>query len=190
VRRTDAFNELYIRTWRDLARYAGPEALGQEGPAALMRLPWLMEEVLEAWDEDKIRPNFKAEYTITHNIVASLEAAAQAVAARLALDDAKAQKLTEKFRSFGRYDTGPGARPVQPIFYINSANSRDNSPEAFSEIILPMLAQLDPAPRVKATQLGAGTHIYYKPMADLPLGLTRAASFLWSRAIASGFFMS
>lgn len=46
VRRTDPFNELYIRTWRDLARYAGPEALGQEGPTALMRLPWLMEEVL------------------------------------------------------------------------------------------------------------------------------------------------
>ena len=37
--RTDPFNELYIRTWRDLARYQGPEALGQEGPTALMRLP-------------------------------------------------------------------------------------------------------------------------------------------------------
>jgi hypothetical protein len=190
VRRTDAFNELYIRTWRDLARYAGPEALGQEGPAALMRLPWLMEEVLEAWDEDKIRPNFKAEYTITHNIAASLEAAARAVSTRLGLDDARGRELTEKFRSFGRYDTGPGARRVQPIFYINSANSRDNSPEAFSEVILPMLAQLDPAPHVKVTQLGAGTHIYYKPMPDLPLGLTRAASFLWSKAISSGFFMT
>ena len=37
--RSDPFNELYIRTWRDLARYAGPEALGQQGPAALMQLP-------------------------------------------------------------------------------------------------------------------------------------------------------
>ncbi len=30
--RSDPFDELYIRTWRDLARYQGPEALGQEGP--------------------------------------------------------------------------------------------------------------------------------------------------------------
>jgi len=189
VRRTDAFNELYIRTWRDLARYAGPEALGQEGPTALMRLPSLMEEVLEAWDADRIRPNFKAEYPVTHNIVASLEAAAQAVAARLQLDEAETQKLLTKFRGFGLYDTGPGARPVQPILYINSAFSRDNSPEAFSEIILPMLAKLEPAPRVKVTQLGAGTHIYYKPMPELPFGLTRAAAFIWHKAISSGFFM-
>lgn len=188
-RRTDAFNELYIRTWRDLARYAGPEALGQEGPAALMRLPWLMEEVLAAWEEDRIRPNFKAEYPITHNIVASLTAAAEAVCERLHLTGDARQKMIEKFLSFGRYDTHVGARPVQPIFYINSANSRDNSPEAFNGIILPMLAELRPAPRVKATQLGAGTHIYYKPMPDLPFGLTRAAAFLWRRAIHDGFFM-
>ena len=44
----DPFNDLYIRTWRDLARFRGSEALGQEGPQALMRLPWLMEEVLDA----------------------------------------------------------------------------------------------------------------------------------------------
>lgn len=188
-RRTDAFNELYIRTWRDLARYAGPEALGQEGPAALMRLPWLMEEVLAAWEEDRIRPNFKAEYPITHNIVASLEAAALAVSDRLQLQDAARRSMVEKFLSFGRYDTHAGARPVQPIFYINSANSRDNSPEAFNGTILPMLAELKPAPRVKATQLGAGTHIYYKPMPDLPVGLTRAAAFLWRQAIQDGFFM-
>ena len=78
--RTDPFNELYIRTWRDRARYAGPEALGQEGPNALMRLPSLMEEVLEFWDNAKRRPQFKAEYIITHNIQTSLEAAARAAA--------------------------------------------------------------------------------------------------------------
>ena len=26
------------------------EALGQEGPQALMRLPWLMEEIFDAWE--------------------------------------------------------------------------------------------------------------------------------------------
>ena len=57
--RTDPFNDLYLRTWRDRARYAGPEALGQEGPQALMRLPWLMEEVLDFWDGARKRPQFK-----------------------------------------------------------------------------------------------------------------------------------
>src|SRR5918995_4821411 len=51
--RTDPFNELYIRTWRDLARYQGPEALGQEGPAALMRLPAIMEDIFDAWEKAK-----------------------------------------------------------------------------------------------------------------------------------------
>ena len=55
--RTDPFNELYIRTWRDLARYQGPEALGQEGPAALMRLPAIMEDIFEAWEKAKNRPH-------------------------------------------------------------------------------------------------------------------------------------
>ena len=40
------FNCLKIRTWRDVARYEGPEALDREGPDALKRLPMLMERVL------------------------------------------------------------------------------------------------------------------------------------------------
>jgi hypothetical protein len=107
----------------------------------------------------------------------------------LQLQGDERQKMINKFRGFGHYDTRAGVRPVQPIFYINSANSRDNSPEAFNGIILPMLAELKPAPRVKATQLGAGTHLYYKPMKDLPFGLTRAAAFLWRQAINDAFFV-
>ena len=64
----DPFTDLYIRTWRDLARYRGPEALGQEGPQALNRLAWLMEEVLDAWDAAKNRPQFKAEYIVTEAV--------------------------------------------------------------------------------------------------------------------------
>jgi hypothetical protein len=45
-----------------------------------MRLPWLMEDILDWWDKTKARPQFKAEYIITHNIRASLEAAARAAA--------------------------------------------------------------------------------------------------------------
>ena len=51
---TDPFSDLYIRTWRDIARYSGPEALAIEGPNALKRLPMLIEEVFEDWDKGKI----------------------------------------------------------------------------------------------------------------------------------------
>ena len=37
--RSDPFDELNILTCRDLARNQGAEALGKEGPSALMRLP-------------------------------------------------------------------------------------------------------------------------------------------------------
>ena len=102
--RSDPFNELYIRTWRDRARYAGPEALGQEGPQALMRLPWLMEEILDWWDKTKARPQFKAEYVITHNIRGSLEAAARAAAARLKMSPAETEALVQHYLGFPSAD--------------------------------------------------------------------------------------
>src|SRR3954462_388256 len=49
----DPFNDLYIRTWRDLARYCVSEAFGQEVPQMGMRLPWLMEDIFEAWEVAK-----------------------------------------------------------------------------------------------------------------------------------------
>jgi len=93
--RKDPFNDLYIRSWRDTARYAGPEALGKEGPKALMRLPMLMEEVFEEWDKEKWSPRFKAEYIITHNIVGSLEKAARVTAKRLNLGPEKTEALVK-----------------------------------------------------------------------------------------------
>jgi len=39
------FNDLLIRTWRDVARYAGAEIYHKEGGESLMRLPWIMETV-------------------------------------------------------------------------------------------------------------------------------------------------
>ena len=186
--RSDRFTDLYIRTWRDLARYRGPEALGQEGPSALMRLPWLMEEVLDGWEKVKPRPNFKAEYIITHNVQISLEAAARAAAKRLGMTSDAEEALVGRYRGYGYYDTGPEARPLPPIFYINSKNSRDNSPEVYSEVVLPMFKELSPAPKVRAIQLGAGTHVYYKTEANLPLGITPSVVKLWHDAIMNRFY--
>src|SRR5262249_46735009 len=140
----DPFNDLYIRTWRDLARYRGSEALGQEGPQALMRLPWLMEEILEAWDTAKKRPQFKAEYMITHNIVGALEEAARAPAARLKLSVAETENLVARYFGYTRPLTGSGVKPVPPFLFVISKDSRDHSPEVYREVIIPMFATMTP----------------------------------------------
>ena len=187
--RTDPFNELYIRTWRDRARYAGPEALGQEGPQALMRLPWLMEEILDWWDKTKARPQFKAEYVITHNIRGSLETAARTVAARLKMADADTQKLVQHYLGFPFPQTGPGAKPVPPVLFCISKDSRDHSPDVYREVVVPMFATIDPAPKVCVTQWGAGVHTYHKSEPGLPLGIAPPVAEFYVRAIQGGYFV-
>ncbi len=188
-RRKDPFNELYIRTWRDLARYRGPEALGQEGPAALMRLPWLMEEILDAWDTAKKRPQFKAEYIITHNIQASLEAAARATSERLRLGHDAARDLIEHYKGLAYPLSGPGVKPVPPVLFCIAKDSRDHSLEVYKEVVLPLFAEIEPAPKVNVVKWGAGVHTYQKPEADLPQGIAPPVAGFYIDAIKSGYFL-
>jgi hypothetical protein len=189
--RTDPFNELYIRTWRDRARYAGPEALGQEGATALMRLPWLMEEILDWWDKTKARPQFKAEYIITHNIASSLEAAARAVAVRLKLGERETAELVAHYRGLPYPLTGDGVKPVPPVLFVISKDSRDHSRDVYEEVVLPMFReQIKPAPKVCLTQFGAGVHTYNKPEADLPMGIVPPVAEFYFNAIRDGYFLT
>lgn len=186
--RSDPFNELYIRTWRDCARYAGPEALGREGPAALMRLPSLMEEVLDWWDQEKIRPQFKAEYIITHNIAASLEAAARVSANRLGMSSAATEDLVAHFRGYPYPLSGEGVKPVPPILFALAKDSRDHSPEVYREVVLPMFDTINPAPKVGVTRFDASTHFYTRAEPGLPLGIGPNIGQLYHQAITSGYF--
>lgn len=185
----DPFNDLYIRTWRDLARYRGPEALGQEGPNALMRLPSLMEEILDAWEVARKRPQFKAEYMITHNIVGALEEAARVTAKRLGMNAAATQELVDHYTGFTHELTGPDAKPVPPFLFVITKDSRDHSPEVYREVIIPMFREMKPAPRTAVCRLGAGVHTYTKPEADLPIGVAPTAARLYHDAIINGFFV-
>jgi hypothetical protein len=185
----DPFNDLYVRTWRDLARYRGAEALGQEGPQALMRLPWLMEEILDAWDIARKRPQFKAEYMITHNIVGALEQAARAAATRLRMSTAETEKLIAHYLGYTRELPGPGEKPVPPFLFVISKDSRDHSPEVYREVIIPMFKAMQPAPRVAVTRFGAGVHTYTKPEPGLPVGIAPAAAQFYVRAIQEGYFV-
>jgi hypothetical protein len=185
----DPFTDLYLRSWRDRARYAGPEALGREGPAALMRLPMLMEEILDGWAEERLRPQFKAEFPVTHNVAATLARAARTAARRLGLDRAATSALVDRYLHYGRYRERPDARPVPPILFVNSRYSRDNSEEVFRAVVLPMLARLDPAPRTRLVMVDAGSHIYMEPDGPrLPLGIAPVAASLFDAAIQGGFF--
>ena len=185
----DPFNDLYIRTWRDLARYRGSEALGQEGPAALMRLPWLMEEILDAWDLAKKRPQFKAEYMITHNIVGALESAARAAATRLAMSPDDAEALVQHYLGYTSELRGEGTKRVPPYLFVISKDSRDHSPEVYEEVILPMFSAMNPSPRTAVTRFMAGVHTYTKPEEGLPVGIAPAAAQYYHDAITGGFFV-
>ena len=186
----DPFYELSIRSWRDIARYSGPEALGQEGPKALMRLPMLMEEVFEDWESEKHEPQFKAEYIITRNGVKQLREAAEVTAKRMSMNASDTEALVKRFISYTRELAGPGVKPVPPILYNIAKDSRDHSSDAYKEVILPMLSAMSPPPKVRVVEYGAGVHGYTKAEKDLPLGIAPAVTKVWYDAIVGGFFVS
>lgn len=188
--RTDPFNELYIRTWRDLARYQGPEALGQEGPAALMRLPAIMEDIFEAWEKAKNRPQFKAEYIVTHAITDSLAEGARVSAARLKMNRDETDALVQQFIGYTRELSGPGVKPVPPFLFEISKDSRDHSQEVYAEVIMPGFRAMNPPPKIGISRFGAGVHSFWKPEKDLPVGIVPSVIKSWKEAVTGGYFIN
>lgn len=186
--RDDAFDELYIRTWRDEARYFGPEALGREGPRALMELPSLMEAVLEEWEQVRHYPQFKAEYMVTQGVTASMERAARVTAARLGLSGEDTEALVQRYADYLRPVPPTRGRPLPPFLYSIAKFSRDHTPDVYHDFYLPYFAEVDPAPRVSLVQFDDGIHTFWKPVDGLPLGIAPAVATLWERAIAEGYF--
>ncbi|MEX2494613.1 MAG: hypothetical protein WD448_00910 [Woeseia sp.] len=189
--RSDPFDELYIRSWRDSARYVGPELLGTEGPEALMRLPMVMEDILDGWKRSRKRPQFKAEYVITHGIEASLTEAAEVTARRLNLNQADAKRLVERYLGLTSELKGDDVKPVPPVMFQISAHSRDHSREVYEAVVLPLYGKMDPPPKVSLTQFMAGKHGYMAADDEngLPHGIGPAVFLQWDDAIKSGWFV-
>jgi hypothetical protein len=187
---TGPFNDLTIRTWRDIARYKGAEVLSQEGPSGLMRLPWVMEDVFDEWDKVKDRPQFKAEYPIHYANAPALTAAARAVARRLKMNGAETEALVARYLGYCRELTGDGIKPVPPILLSICKHSRDHTERAYREVVVPMLRRINPAPRVEVVRLGTGTHAYQKPEDGLPQGLVPPIADLWNEAIMRGYYVT
>ncbi|MDA0652682.1 MAG: hypothetical protein O3C49_05320 [Proteobacteria bacterium] len=190
TKRTDPFYELYIRTWRDKARYVGPEKLGQDGPIALMRLPMVIEEVMERWEAAKMQPQFKCEYTVSTNIEPSLEAGARATAERMGLNEADTAALVRQFLGYGRELKGPDAKPVPPVLFCVSKDSRDHGVASYKSLVMPLYAEMNPAPKTSLVHFQAGVHSYWLPEEGLPAGIAPAVAKLWFDAVTGGYSMA
>ena len=186
--RSDRFEDLAICTWRDKARYLGPEVASAEGANGLMRLPELIEDVMDSWEKTTVQANFKCEYLVTRNITASLEAAAKATAERLGHSESERTVLVNRYVGMTRELSGADAPPVPPTYFMITKASRDHTEDVYHNVVLPMYAAMEGPPRTGLTVFGAGVHNYAKPEPDLPMGVAPAAIALWQRAIDGEFF--
>jgi hypothetical protein len=186
--RRDAFNDLYIRTWRDIARYAGPDALGRQGASALMSLPALMEDVYASWEDSLGRPQFKAEYVVSQGVVESLREAALVTAGRLSMDEPQTVALVERYEGYTRELSHAGCKPVPPSLMSIAGHSRDHSPEVYEEVILPAFQAMNGSPKVTLTRFDKGGHYFWHPEPGLPMGIAPSVAALWHDAITQGFF--
>jgi hypothetical protein len=180
------FTYLTVRTWRHIAKYAGTEA----GPEGFRRLPWVMEDVFEAWDRAKSRPQLKSEYVVSYGAADSLAAAGAATAARLGLDADATDELVQRYRGYAAPLQGAGTKPLPPLLYGIAAGSRDHKIERYQNIVLPTLAALDRPPVANVVLFQAGVHGYTKAEPDLPFGLLPAVALLWHEAIGQGYYVS
>jgi hypothetical protein len=182
---THPFNYLNILSWRLLAMYAGPEA----GPDGMWRLPWIMEDVFERWDRVKTQAQFKAEYLFCYAALDQLAESARAAAKRLQLGPEETEQLVRHYRGYARELSGPGVKPVPPILLSINKGSRDHRPDRYKTIVLPSLAAMNPAPKVRLVEFQTGVHSYERPEDGLPRGVLPAIANLWNDAITNGYYI-
>lgn len=186
----DPFTDVVIRTWRDIARYKGAEMRSQEGEDALMRLPWVMEDVFEAWNAGVHLAQFKAEYPLHYANIGTLTEAAKAAAARLNMNTDETEALVAQYSGYTRELSGLNDKRVPPILLSICKHSRDHTEKAYREVVTPMFAAMDPAPKVRVVKLGTGTHGYEKPEDGLPMGLVPSVARMWDEAIMNGYYVA
>lgn len=157
-----------------------------------MRLPMVMEDILDGWQRAEKRPQFKAEYVITHGIVDSLTAAAEVTARRMRLDADETDALVEHYIGLTQELAGPGVKPVPPVMFQISAHSRDHSLEVYEQVVIPLYEKMQPAPKYSLTQFMAGKHGYMASDEELglPFGIGPAVFLQWDTAIKSGWFLT
>ena len=89
----------------------------------------------------------------------------------------------------GRELSGSDVKPVPPLLFGITAYSRDHTAEKYRDIVIPAYQAIDPAPKIRVVQFGAGIHSYWAPEDGLPMGTLPAVIQLWDRAISGGYFL-
>ena len=183
------FSCMSLFDWRLTAMYLGDEALMQEGPQALMRLPMLMEEVHETYERTKRYPKFKTEGPVHFGGIRELGRAARAAAKRLDMGPERTKQLVDHYVGYAREIRGPDVKPVPPVILGMTSASTSHTFENYRAVTLPTFAQMDPPPKVSLVPFEAGVHGYSKAQKDLPMGVFPATAKLWHDAIVNGYYI-
>ena len=78
---------------------------------------------------------------------------------------------------------------MPPVLFCISKDAATTRPDVYREVVLPMFATINPAPKVRVVQWGAGVHTYNKPEAGLPLGIAPPVAEFYVQAIQAGYFV-
>src|SRR4030095_15930660 len=156
----------------------------------MILLPAIMEDVLDAWERAKNRPQFKAEYLVTHAITGSLAEGARVSAGRIKMNKDETDARVHQFIGYTRELSGPNVKPLPPFLFEISKDSRDHSPEVYNEVIIPGFRAMNPAPKTSITRFGAGVHSFWKPEKDLPAGIVPSVIKSWKEGVVGGYFVA
>ena len=58
-------------------------------------------------------------------------------------------------------------------------DSRDHGVESYKTLVMPMYAEMNPAPKTSLTHFQAGIHSYWNTLDDLPIGIAPSVAKLW-----------
>jgi hypothetical protein len=71
-----------------------------------------------------------------------------------------------------------------------SKDSRDHGVESYKTLVMPMYAEMDPAPKTSLVHFQAGIHSYWNELEDLPIGIAPSVAKLWHEAVTGGYFLA
>ena len=118
-----------------------------------------------------------------------MRGAPRAAAARLKYPAEQTEELVKRYLGYPYPQTGPGAKPVPNVLFCIAKDSRDHSLDVYKEVVLPMFAKIEPAPKAHVVQWGAGVHTYQKAETGLPLGIAAPVVGFYVDAIKLGYFL-
>src|SRR5262245_50765088 len=99
------------------------------------------------------------------------------------------EALVQHFEGYAHELSGPSVKPVPPLLFEISKDSRDHSREVYEEVIITGFRRMNPTPKIALTRCGAGLHSSWKAEKDLPVGIVPSVLRTWNDAVLGGYFV-